>query len=100
MDRAASYPKTLRTLTINRAKLDIAAQNSTVRAARDLEKLLATQVDEQTLNLMGVAIDHVAKNPATTGQAKALMTRYDEFNKKLEATKPGMHHWGNKWLSD
>ncbi|MBC8106099.1 MAG: hypothetical protein H7Z14_05880 [Anaerolineae bacterium] len=100
LDRAASYTKTSRAITLNHAKLDIASQNFVVRAIRDLDKQLATNVDEETLNLMGLAINKARENPATAGQLKLLVEHYDGYNKKLEATKPGMRRWGNTWVSE
>lgn len=100
IDKALAYGKTSKSLIINSAKLDIAQQNYVARAARELDKLLAVSVDEQTLNLLGAACARAEQDPRLATQVKVFAANYEGYNKKLEATKPGMRRWGTKWMSE
>lgn len=100
IDRAFAYSKTSRSLVLNHAKLDIAGQNFVLRAVRDLDKQLATNVDEETLNLFGLGIGKLAPPQVAAAQIKAFVDKLDAYNKKLESAKPGMKRWGNTWVSE
>jgi tetratricopeptide (TPR) repeat protein len=100
MDKALAYGKTSKALLINSAKLDIAQQTFVARAARELDKLLAVSVDEETLNLLGVACARAEQDPRLAAQVKVFAANYEGYSKKLEATKPGMRRWGTKWMSE
>jgi tetratricopeptide (TPR) repeat protein len=102
MDKALAYGKTSRALIINSAKLDIAQQTFVARAARELDKLLAVSVDEETLNLLGAACARAEQDPRLAPQVKVFAANYENYNKKLEATKPkpGMRRWGMKWMPE
>ena len=103
MDLAVLYAKTSRSLIVNRAKLDIASQNPAfvLRAARELDRLASSSptVDDEVLNLFGLAVNKAKQDATTAGGAKIVSDHLDALIKKLEATKPGMKRWGSKWVA-
>jgi hypothetical protein len=87
-------------LVLNHAKLDIAAGNFILRAVRDLDKQLASSFDEETLDLFGLAVSRLAPPLVAPPQIKTYQDKLAAFNKKLEASKPGMRRWGSTWISE
>jgi tetratricopeptide (TPR) repeat protein len=101
MERIAPLKSGDRAFVLNQAKLDIAARNTAMRAAKNLDAYLARQdvPDEDAIELFGAAIDIVASAPSNAAAIPALEERYRIYNSQLEATRPMMHHWGQDWIS-
>jgi tetratricopeptide (TPR) repeat protein len=99
MDRAFAYGKTNRALMLNHAKLDLRMRGLVVRAVKDIDKVLEVgPIDEQTVNLLGAAIQKASSNTADRGQVAPFAAKYDNYNAKLEATRPGWKHFGSAWM--
>lgn len=99
MDRAFAYPKTNRTLILNHAKLDLRMRGLLVRAVKDIDKVLESgPIDEATVNLFGAAIQKASSNSTDRGQVAPFLAKYDNYNAKLEATRPGWKHFGSTWM--
>jgi tetratricopeptide (TPR) repeat protein len=101
IDRAFAYRKGNRALTLNRIKLDLRQRGFVVRAVKEIDKFPAAgSIDEDTVNLFGAALRKAQANAADKGQVRVLVENYDNYNRRLESTRPGMRHWGSTWMSE
>ena len=99
--KATSQPT--RALVLNRAITDVTLRVTAMRAAKDVQAYLASnpQPDEQAVDILGAALQVGGKmNP----RAKRL-DLYKFAQKQLaasiaalEATRPGEHRLGNRWV--
>jgi hypothetical protein len=81
--------------------LALAQTHNQMRAAKVLKEYLITHpapLDEPALNAMAAALfqadDQVRRNSFYAQVAQF----YDDYNAKLEATRPGEKRWGTSWL--
>ena len=92
-----------RALVINHAILDLVQRVNVMRAVRDLNDYLAVrdQPDELATNVLGSARDLAARNPrfASTPLFASTQNVWQRHNNMLEASQPGSHLWGGKWLT-
>ena len=93
-----------RALVVNRAIMDLAQRVNVVRAVRDLHEYLAardqpdelaTNVLRSALHLTGAENPRVADSPLLRS-ARQVWARHNEL---LEATRPGAHRWGARWIT-
>jgi hypothetical protein len=91
-----------RAFILNDAKVDVAVPNLSIAAVKELDDYLASTIspDEEAINLFGAALDNASKVPANAKTLAQPMQDYVRYNSNLEATRPGMHHWGTQWISD
>jgi len=91
-----------REFILNDAKVDLSIKNLITTAVRPLDNYLASTStpDEEAIDLFGAAIDKASQNGMTAAGIAAPADHYVAYNAKLEATKPGMHHWGQRWMTD
>jgi len=81
--------------------LALAQTHNYMRAAKVLKEYLTahpTPIDEPALNAMAAALfqaDEQVRRNAFYAQAGQF---YDDYNTKLEATRPGEKRWGTSWL--
>jgi tetratricopeptide (TPR) repeat protein len=101
IEQAIASGRANKSLLVNRAKIDLQAPGLVMRAVETLDRVLtAYGVDEPTLDLFGYGIDTAASRPATATEARRFFDKYTAYNTKLEATRPGHHHWGSEWLNN
>jgi len=90
-----------RELILNNSKVDLAIKNRNVNAVKSLDTYLSScdKPDEVAINLFGGAIDQALQSPINKSAVGAAPEHFIKFNEQLEKTKPGMHHWGQQWIT-
>ena len=99
--RTAGIGKVSKPLLVNYAMVMISAREP-MRAVKPLTdyQRLNVKPDEAVLNALAVALN-TADGAARKQPAYAAAVRfYDDFNGKLEATRPGQKRWGVTWKSE
>jgi len=99
LERVYNSGQVNRSIVVNFAIADIAQKQSAMRAVKNLKGYNASNPeDELVVNLWGVGLD----TAATRSQVIRLDAEAEDFikaNSILERTKPGMKHWGTKWMT-
>ncbi|MDB5319784.1 MAG: hypothetical protein JWN40_1415 [Phycisphaerales bacterium] len=103
LDRACASKGVSRQLLITRATLDATQGYLAMRTVVSLTNYLKEHPDEldsEMLDLLFTALqkaDERVTNRALTLEPS--MKLYEEFNTRLEATRPGERRWGVQWVS-
>ncbi len=100
MDKVLAATLGNRSVVLNAARLDVAGRRDAMRAATVLEKHCKArpgEPDEEAVELWGMALATYARDRGRVPDAK--VTAFEAAQKALEATRPGFHRWGNRWLS-
>jgi len=93
-----------RALVLNHAMLDLSQKAYVMRAVKDLSAYLGSEhpkADEPAADLLGAALDaapdddRVRDSDLYTGAQKVLK----QCINALEASRPGQHKWGARWIS-
>lgn len=103
LDRAYASSLKGRSLTVNRAILDLVQKTNVARGVKEMKDFLAKQAipDEVAMNVFGAGIgvagmdEHFAQQPYFQGVAAF----YESQNKLLEANHSGEERWGAEWMS-
>lgn len=91
--------KSNRSTVLNLAVLDILGKQNSPRAVNNLRTYtLAHSDDEVAVNLFGMALNVAAQAYPKT-DFSGQRSDFDKANARLEQTKPGMRHWGDRWLT-
>jgi hypothetical protein len=103
LDRACKADNASRQLLITRGFLDATQGYLAMRTVVRLSDYLKRHPQDLDSDLMDVLITALVRADERV-QNRALMLDpaiklYDEFNAKLEATRPGKKRWGIKWVS-
>jgi hypothetical protein len=90
-----------RDFVLNDAKVDLCVKNLNSAAVKPLDAYLASlnTPDEEALDLFGAAIEKASQSGMTQLGLAAPTEHYQQYNGKLEARRPGMHHWGQRWMN-
>jgi tetratricopeptide (TPR) repeat protein len=103
LDRACNSKGVSRQLLITRATLDATQGYLAMRTVVSLSNYLKEHPDEldsEMLDLLFTALqkaDERVTNRALTLEPS--MKLYEDFNTRLEATRPGQKRWGVQWVS-
>jgi hypothetical protein len=103
LDRACNSKNVSRQLLITRATLDATQGYLAMRTVVSLTNYLKEHPDEldsEMLDLLFTALqkaDERVTNRALTLEPS--MKLYEEFNTRLEGTRPGQKRWGVQWVS-
>jgi hypothetical protein len=100
MDFVNNSGKRNRSIILNSAVVDIVDKKTGVHAVNTLRAFVATHPeDEQALDLLGSAIKTSTEEFPKVDMAAAV-SDYNKANARLEKAKPGMKHWGAKWMTE
>lgn len=102
---AAPVKARSRSFVLNHAIFDVTRRAYVMRALKDLEEYLTAHrpEDEVATNILGAALAAaVEHNPRWKQQGvwQAAFREWDRRNFNLEHSRPGMHRWGTKWLTE
>jgi hypothetical protein len=103
LDRACKAENASRQLLITRGFLDATQGYLAMRSVVRMTDYIKKHPNQIDADLMDVLVSALAKADERV-QNRALMLDpaiklYDEYNAKLEATRPGKKRWGVKWVS-
>lgn len=97
MERIAASGRSNRSIVINRSIVHLTRKREAIRAVLMLrDYAMAHPEDELVVNLWGTGLDIAAKNG---GDVNDKIDDFVKVNELLEATRPGMRHWGTKWIT-
>ena len=88
-------------LTMNLAYALLRSRNP-MRGAKMIKDYLAansTTLDEEALNAYAICLGQSTEESRLNRFWTECVTFYDQYNAKLEATKPGQKRWGIQWVS-
>jgi hypothetical protein len=103
LERAYNSSLRGRSLTINRAILDLVQRVNVMHGIKELKVFLSKQPapDEMAMNVLGACLglasndEHLFQTAFFQGVGEFYQTK----NKELEASHPGQMRWGTQWLS-
>lgn len=103
LDRACSTKNASRQLLITRATLDATQGYLAMRSVVSLSNYLKEHPDDLDSELLDLLFTALQKaDERVTNRALTLepaMKLYEDFNARLEATRPGQKRWGVQWVS-
>jgi tetratricopeptide (TPR) repeat protein len=103
LDRACSTKNASRQLLVTRAALDATQGYLAMRSVVSLTNYLKEHPDELDSELLDLLFTSLQKaDERVTNRALTLepaMKLYEDFNGRLEATRPGQKRWGVQWIS-
>ena len=103
LDRACNTKNASRQLLVTRATLDSTQGYLAMRSVVSLTNYLKEHPDELDSELLDLLFTALQKaDERVTNRALTLepaMKLYEDFNARLEATRPGQKRWGVQWVS-
>lgn len=103
LDRACAAKGAPRQLLVTRAALDMTQGYLAMRTAVGLTAYLKdhpNELDSEILDVLFTALQKADERVANRAMLDAMIKNYDEFNGRLEATRPGQRRWGTQWVSE
>jgi len=98
----AGNPAVDRALALNLAYSLFRGRN-TMRAAKVIKDYLAAHpgtTDEQALNMYAICLGQSSDEARLSRFWTECVAFYDQYNKKVEATRPGFKRWGVEWIPE
>jgi hypothetical protein len=100
MDRVRGATKTNRSIALNDAYIDVLTRQNIPRAIATVDKHFAAgAVEEDALNLYGLAVSRMDADATTRSRAAALWEKYRQYEASLIPPTPGVRRWGSRWLT-
>ena len=98
LQRIAPLAMSNRSVLVNVAIADLGSAATLPRSLKNLQAFAgAHPADEQVVNLWGSAMAKLGPK-TSAAKLKEWETAYASVNSQLEATQPGQHHWGSRWV--
>jgi hypothetical protein len=103
LDRACAAKGAGRQLLLTRATLDLTQGYLAMRTAVGLTAYLKehpNELDSEILDVLFSALTKAEERVTSRAMLDAMIKNYDEFNARLEATRPGKRRWGVAWVDE
>ncbi len=100
IERAAGSASANRVAILNMAFLQLTVNNPMrgVKSVMDYLRAHPEPLDEPMLNAMATLMVNTEERTKQQSLFQQAEQFYDQYNKKLEAARPGMKRWGTQWL--
>jgi hypothetical protein len=103
LDRACTSKGAPRQLLLTRASLDLTQGYLAMRTAVGLTSYLKehpNELDSEILDVLFSALTEAEERVTNRTALNGMIKNYEDFNARLEATRPGKRRWGVEWVSE
>lgn len=103
LDRACTSKGAPRQLLLTRAALDLTQGYLAMRTAVGLTSYLKehpNELDSEILDVLFSALTKAEERVTNRTALDGMIKNYEEFNARLEATRPGKRRWGVEWVGE
>jgi hypothetical protein len=103
LDRACAAKGAPRQLLLTRAALDLTQGYLAMRTAVGLTGYLKehpNELDSEILDVLFSALTKAEERVTNRTALDGMIKNYEEFNARLEATRPGQRRWGVEWVGE